>query len=282
MAGEVDEDNKDLKLKKSEYMCNRSKWERVLILIAGVTMNIILAFVLLFLQSLIWGNTQQKAIVGVAPEGYPIAEAGIEVGDVITEVNGYSVKTWDKLTLVINLKNPEGKYDFTVKKANGDIKKYTVTPKIEKAEDGTETKVFGIGVGDKVYTGFINAIKYAFIKLGSVIGSMWLIIISLIKGSLSLSALSGPVGIYTVVGESAKLGFQNIVYLTAYLSINLAVINAIPFPAFDGGRILFVAIEAITRKKVNPKVEGIFHTVGFCLLMLLMLYITVQDIIRIF
>ena len=111
---------------------------------------------------------------------------------------------------------------------------------------------------------------------------MWLTIISLINGSLSLSSLSGPVGIYTVVGESAKVGFQSLLYLTAYLSINLAVINAIPFPAFDGGRILFVGIEAIKGSKVNPKVEGIFHSIGFFLLMLLMIYITIQDIIRLF
>ena len=110
---------------------------------------------------------------------------------------------------------------------------------------------------------------------------MWLIITSLIKGSLGLSSLSGPVGMYTVVGQSAKIGFQSILYLTAYLSVNLAVINAIPFPAFDGGRILFVVIEAIKGSKVNPKVENTFHTVGFFLLMLLMVYITIQDIIRI-
>jgi regulator of sigma E protease len=69
-------------------------------------------------------------------------------------------------------------------------------------------------------------------------------------------------------------------YLTAYLSINLAVINALPFPAFDGGHVLFIVIEAITKKKVNPKVEGTIHTIGFIILMLLMVYITIQDIIR--
>ena len=109
---------------------------------------------------------------------------------------------------------------------------------------------------------------------------MWLIIINLFTGKLGMSNLSGPVGMYTIV-ESAKSAWVNIVYLTAYLSINLAVINIIPFPAFDGGRVLFVAIEAIKGSKVDPKVENMFHTVGFFLLMLLMLYITIQDIVRI-
>ena len=144
MAGENEEDATDLKLKKNQYMCNRSKWERFLILIAGVTNNIILALIILFFQGLIWGSTEQKSIVGNAPEGYPVSEAGIEVGDVVTKVNGYKVNTWDKLTIVLNLKHKEDTYTFTVKKQNGDIKEYKITPKTVKAEDGTETKVFDV------------------------------------------------------------------------------------------------------------------------------------------
>ncbi len=280
MAGEVDEDNKDLKLKKSEYMCNRSRWERFLILIAGVTMNIILAFIILFVQALIWGYNDQGTVVGVVTENSPISEAGIVAGDKITKVNGIKVNTWDKLTIAINLKCEDNIYEFEVLKQDGSTKTYKISPKITTDEDGNEQKLFGVGASNTKYTGFLNAVKYAFFKLGSIVSSMWLIIISLIKGSLGLSSLSGPVGMYSVVGESAKIGFQSILYLTAYLSINLAVINALPFPAFDGGRILFVVIEAIKGKKVNPNVENIFHTVGFFLLMLLMVYITIQDIIR--
>ena len=280
MAGEVNEDSKGLK--KEEYMCNRTKWERFLILIAGVTMNTITAFVILFLQALIYGSTEQRSIVGYAPEGYPIAQAGIEVGDRITKINGRRVNTWDKMTLVLNLKHDSDTYEFVVKKPDGTEKTYNITPKVEKAEDGTETKVFGVGVGDKVYRGFIPSIKYAFSKLGSIISTMFLIIGSLFTGKLGLSSLSGPVGMYTIVGESAKVGFQSIMYLTAYLSLNLAVINVLPFSALDGGRILFVIIEAIKGSKVDPKVENYFHTIGFILLMLLMVYITINDIIRLF
>ncbi len=278
MAGEVDEDAKGIK--KNEFMCNRTKWERFLILIAGVTMNTITAFIILLLQALIYGSTEQKSIVGYAPEGYPIAEAGIKVGDQIVAINGHRVNTWDKMTLVLNLKSNTDTYEFVVKKTDGSKVTYKVTPKVEKQEDGTETKVFGVGVGDKVYRGFIPSVKYAFSKLGSIISTMFLIIGSLITGNLGINSLSGPVGMYTLVGESAKVGFQSIMYLTAYLSLNLAVINVLPFSALDGGRILFVVIEAIIGHKVNPKVENYFHTIGFVLLMLLMVYITIQDIIR--
>ena len=109
---------------------------------------------------------------------------------------------------------------------------------------------------------------------------MWIILGSLFTGKLALNNLAGPIGMYSVVGETMKYGLVNILYLMAYFSVNLAVINALPFPAFDGGRIFFVLIEAIRGKKIDQKVEGIIHTIGFALLMLLMIYITIQDIIR--
>ena len=108
--------------------------------------------------------------------------------------------------------------------------------------------------------------------MGATIGNLF-------TGGISINNLSGPVGIYTVVGESRKAGFENIIFLTAYLSINLGIMNILPIPALDGGHILFVLIELITRKKVNSKVENIATTIFFCLLMLLMLYITIKDII---
>ena len=111
---------------------------------------------------------------------------------------------------------------------------------------------------------------------------MVIIIGALFTGSLGISSLAGPVGMYAIVDDSAKYGIQSLMYLTAYLSVNLGFINAIPFPAFDGGRILFIIIEAITKKKVNTTVEGILHTIGFMLLMLLMVYITIMDIIKLF
>jgi regulator of sigma E protease len=209
MAGETtEEEDKTLKLKKNQFMCNRSKWERFLILIAGVTNNIILAFILLFVQSLIWGNTEQKSIIGYIAPDKPVAKAGIEVGDTIKEVNGYKVNTWDKLTIVLNLKNKSNKYVFVVKKSNGDIKKYTIVPEVIKNKDKTTTKVFGLGSGTKVYKGLGNALKYAFMKVGSIVSSMWIILYSLFTGKLGLSSLSGPVGMYSVVGQTVNMAFK--------------------------------------------------------------------------
>ena len=281
MAGEVIEE-KEKKLKKDEYMCNKKPYQKILILIAGVTMNFITALVLFFLQGLIWGSSEQLSYVGVLTENAPMAQAGIEVGDKIVSINGVKTDTWDKIQVAVLLKNDTDTYEFVVKKNDGSTKKYEITPEVKVDEEGNESYIFGFGAKQTLNKGIISSIKYAFVKFYSVISSMGLIIGKLITGGLGLNSLSGPVGMYTVVGESAKNGIQNLIYLTAYLSVNLGFINILPFPAFDGGRVLFVIIEKIKGSPVNPKVENIFHTIGFILLMLLMLVITYQDILRLF
>lgn len=305
MAGEEGED--DDSLAKDKFMCNKSKLQRTLILVAGVTMNFITALVLLFFISFIWGSTEQSSIIGVVEENSPAHEAGIVAGDKIVECNGYSVTTWDKLSLVTTLKNKNDYYEYVIEHKDGSKDEYKIYPaeyvqtekeniriteentkeKILndnniKEEDAVIVKIIGIGAPTEVKKGFGNAIKYAFTKLWSIITMMVLIIWSLITGRLGLDALSGPVGMYSVVGTVAQYGIANIIYLMAYLSINLGVMNILPFPAFDGGRVVFVIIEAITRKKVDSKIEGWFHTIGFILIMILMLYITFQDILRLF
>lgn len=305
MAGEEGED--DESLDKDKFMCNKSKTKRIIILVAGVTMNFITAIILLFIIGLSFGSTEQKSIIGRVESGSPADVAGLKVNDKIIECNGYKISTWDKLTIVTNLKNKNNYYEYKVEHEDGSVDTYKITPdeyvvigsetikldednKLEdvlkkydkKESEVTVSKLVGIGAPSEVKKDFLSALKYAFSKFGSIVSTMLLIIGSLFTGKIGLSALSGPVGMYSVVGTVASLGFANLIYLTAYLSINLGVLNILPFPAFDGGRVLFVLIEAITRKKVDPKIEGYFHSIGFILIMLLMIYITFQDVLRLF
>ena len=305
MAGEEGED--DESLDKDKFMCNKSKIKRIIILVAGVTMNFITAIILLFIIGLSFGSTEQKSIIGRVETGSPADVAGLKVNDKIIECNGFKISTWDKLTIVTNLKNKNNYYEYKVEHENGSVDTYKITPneyvvigsetikldennKLEdvlkkynkKESEVTVSKLVGIGAPSEIKKDFLSALKYAFSKFGSIVSTMLLILGSLFTGKLGLSALSGPVGMYSVVGTVASLGFVNLIYLTAYLSINLGVLNILPFPAFDGGRVLFVLIEAITRKKVDPKIEGYFHSIGFILIMLLMVYITFQDVLRLF
>lgn len=281
MAGEVYEDA-DEKIKKEDYMCNKPWWQRLIILVAGVVNNFILAIVLLFVSSLIWGGTTLKPVVKNAVENYPMAEAGIKSGDTIISINDHKVSTWDVAQIILVMKNKNDYYTFEVKHEDGSKDTYKVVPKLEKDADGNEKHVFGVEVESYKATGFFASIEYAFQKFGSIVESMWLTVSGLLTGKISTSALSGPVGMYKVVDDGVALGLNYMIYLTAFLSINVGFINILPFPAFDGGRVFFLIVEAIRRKPVNAKFENTCHTIGFLLLLLLMFYITIQDIIRLF
>lgn len=283
IAGEVDDsDDGGVKLKKEEFMCNKPYWQRCLILIAGVLMNFITGFVILFISALIFGATEQKSIVGQAPEGYPIYDAGIREGDRILEINGKSAKNWDRITLLLNLKHKGDTYTFKVEKPDGSIKEYEVKPLVNKDENGNETKTFGVGQDPTRNKGFVSSLEYAFSKTFSVIGQMCSIIGNLVVGNLSLNSLSGPVGVYGVVDDAANAGIESLLYITAYLSLNLGFVNLLPFPAVDGGRVLFLIIEALRKKKMNPNIENGLNAIGFILLMLLMVVITIKDIFNLF
>lgn len=280
MAGEVYED--DDKIKKEKFMCNRPWYQRLIILVAGVMNNFILAIVLLFIIALIWGATSTKPVIGTILEDSAISKTGIEVGDEIVEINGIKASSWDTLQIALVRKNKNEAYEFVVKKANGEEKTYQVVPDKVENEDGSESNVFGFGIEQKEERGLIPSIKYAFAKFGSIVSSMMLTITSLLTGQISLNALSGPVGIYQVIGDSVSVGVSQVIYIIAFLSINVGFINILPFPAFDGGRVLFLIIEKIRRKPIDSKIKNIFHSVGFVLLMILMIYITLQDILRLF
>ena len=281
MAGEVYEDA-DGSVKKEDYMCNKPWWQRIIILVAGVVNNFILAIVLLFISALIWGGSTLDAKVKNTVEGYPMAEAGIKSGDIITSINGKKVNTWDVAQIILVMKNKNDYYTFEVKHEDGSKDTYKVVPKVEKEENGTERQVFGIQIDQTPLTGFVGSLKYAFLKFGSVVESMWLTVGGLITGKISTSALSGPVGMYQVVNEGVALGLNYMIYITAFLSINVGFLNILPFPAFDGGRVFFLIVEKIKGSPVNSKFENTCHMIGFCLLILLMLLITAQDIIRLF
>jgi len=279
MAGEIYEDDDTNSIPKEKFMCNRPWYQRLIILVAGVFNNFLLAIVLLFVIALIWGAPSLKPEISGVTEGKPIANAGIVAGDVITEVNGSKVKTWDKAQLLLLLKSKDDIYKITVKHENGSTNTYEVSPEVEKDEEGNETRTFGIEIHNKITKGFVPALKYAFQKFGSTLDQMCLTLANLFTGGLSINNLSGPVGIYTVVGETREAGVSSVMFLIAYLSINLGIMNILPIPALDGGHVLFLLIELITRKKVNQKVEAITTTIFFVLLLLLMLYITIHDII---
>lgn len=279
MAGEVYEDDETNTVPKEKFLCNRPWYQRLIILCAGVFNNFLLAIIVLFFIAIVWGAPSLKPTITAVTEDKPVAKAGIVGGDTIVSVNGKKVSTWDKAQLLLLLKTDDGKYEIEVEHKDGSRDKYEIEPEVTKDDKGNESRIFGIEIKSDVQKGFVPSIKYAFTKFISTLEQMWLTICNLFTGGISINNLSGPVGIYTIVGETRKSGVENVLALLAYLSINLGIMNILPIPALDGGHVLFLLIELITKKKVNEKVEGITTTIFFALLMLLMLYITIHDII---
>ena len=281
MAGEDMEDDDLKKIPKDKRLQSKSVWQRFLIMFFGAGNNFISAVLILFFLALIWGGSSMTPKITEVTKDYPAQKAGIQAGDIVKEINGHKIKTSDDISLYLAIADPKEKSTFVVEKGNG----YEVTYKFKakKVKEKDEVSyVYGIGMKQEKTKGFVNAIKYTVKKTGSIFKQMGVTVGYLFTGGISLNQLSGPVGIYSVVGESSKAGVANILYLVAFLSINVGFINLLPLPAFDGGHILFLVIEAIKGSPVKPEVEEKIHGIGMLLLLLLMVVITINDIIKLF
>ena len=268
-------------ISKDRLLGNKGFWQRFFTMFAGAGFNFLFAFIVLFMTALIWGSTSNKPILGNVPNDYPAYQAGLREGDKIIYVNDKKIKTWDDVTWELSLNNGKS-MEFVVTDQNNKEKKVTVKPLEEKDENGKITYKYGVGLKTVKLTGIANSFNYAVVKSGSLFKMMFRTLESLFTGGVSVNDLSGTVGIYSIVDSQAKAGIASLLYLVAFLSINVGVINLIPFPAFDGGRILFLFIEKIKGSPVDPKVENMIHNIGFFLLLGLMIYVTFNDIIKLF
>ena len=280
MAGE-EIDEEDIKVPKKRRLQAKKPWQRFLIMFFGPGFNFIFAILLLFFVAIICGSPSYKPIISETTKNYPAYEAGLRKGDKILTINNHKISTLDDVSLYLTLANPKNKTTIEVATKSGTTKEYEVKPKKE-TKKGTTTYKYGIGLKSTKKYGFVNSVKYTVVKTRSLFKQMWITVESLFTGGVKVNQLSGPVGIYSIVGEQSKAGLSSILYLMAFLSINVGFINLIPFPAFDGGHILFIVIEKIKGSPVSSKTENMIHTIGLFLLMALMVYITFNDILKLF
>lgn len=281
MAGEDLEDDDLKKIPKEKRLQAKKPWQRFLIMFFGAGNNFICAVLLLFLIGLIWGGSSMEPVITSVVKNSAAATSGIEAGDRILEINGHSIATTDDISLYLAIANPEEASDIKVRKENKKVETYSVQPKKKKV-DGETTYQYGIGMQQDVEKGILPALEFTGKKTISIFKQMTVTVGYLFTGGISISQLSGPVGIFSVVGDQSSAGIMNILYLVAFLSINVGFINLLPIPAFDGGHILFIIIEKIKGSPVKPETENMIHTVGLFLLMLLMVVITFNDILRLF
>ena len=277
LAGEGLEEDK--KIDKKNLLQSKPVWQRFLIMFFGAGNNFILALLILFMGALIYGSPSTSTTIPEVIEGSPVAVAGIKAGDKVISINDKSTKTLDDLQLYLTLSNNE-ETKIVVSRNN---KTYTYNVVPLTGDEATEAGYsYGIQYNNTLEKGLIKSLQYTFIKFYSISRQVFITIKELFLGGVKLNQLSGPVGIYSVVDSTKSAGFYSILNLIALLSINVGIMNLIPFPAFDGGRILFLIIEKIKGKPVKMETENLIHTIGFFFLLALLLYVTVNDILRFF
>ncbi|NLT48841.1 MAG: RIP metalloprotease RseP [Clostridiales bacterium] len=264
MEGE-DEDSDD-----PRSFNNKSPLQRSVVLVAGSFMNLVTTVVIITIIALAIGMTSN--VIDLVSEGYPAEKAGLEPGDRIVQINDIKVNSWNDVTGT--LAASEG--DTVSLLIERDGKELTLISGVTTNEDGRRV----IGITSRLEHSFGKAVIAGVTSTWELAGEMLSYLKLLFTGGGSMSDLVGPVGIVSIINDQAKMGIFYIANLTALISLNLAIVNMLPFPALDGGRLLFLVIRQITGKAISDSVESKIHFAGLMLLFALMIYLVVQDVDR--
>lgn len=253
---------------------NQSPFVRLKVILAGAIMNFILAFILLILlMSVSRVSTEVSGVL----EDSPAYSSGIQTGDKIVSINGKNVSDGEEL--LQGIKESQGDLDIGVMR-DSQSKNIKVTPRLEN-----NVRKIGVNFQEEYNIknfSLIKGFKKGVITFLNLTGMLYKFLGMLITGQLGLGGVSGPVGVVKEIGNAAKTGVANLIFLLAYININLGVFNLLPIPALDGGRAIFILIEMIFGKKISQEKEGYIHMVGLILLLALIAVVTIKDVIKLF
>ncbi|PWW06433.1 regulator of sigma E protease [Paenibacillus cellulosilyticus] len=257
--------------------------QRALAIFAGPFMNFVLAFVLIGIYIQLSGVTvdnPDKVLIGEIVAGRPAADADLKVGDEIRSVNGVKVEVGSESKIIDMIADSPGKATTWEIVRDGQARNVTITPVLDK-----ETQVGKVGIGFAYPTRaatFGETIKLS----GQYMKSMTVAIFEgfkkLIFGEFKLDDLGGPVRTAEVTGQIAAQGITKLTSWAALLSLYLGIFNLLPIPALDGSRLIFLGLEAVRGRPLDPNRESLVHFIGFAMIMLLMLVVTYNDILRLF
>ncbi|MDP3804549.1 MAG: RIP metalloprotease RseP [Candidatus Omnitrophota bacterium] len=279
-----DEPGENIKGEKWEFL-SRSVFDRFKIILAGSAVNYILAF-LIFSVIFIFGSPTMTTEVGSLLKGYPAESQGILVGDKILAVNGKNVRYWEDMTELIR-KHSGGMMKVTIER-RGKVFEKEIVPVMRETKDlfGKQVRIALMGIApsekiEKVRHGVLSSFSMGFKKLMHLTFITYKALWSVLTGQLSLNeSMTGPIGIFVITGQAAKLGLIYILHLMAILSASLAIFNLLPFPVLDGGHIIFLAIEKLRGRPLSVKTQEAIANVGISLLILLTVFIFYNDIIK--
>ena len=254
----------------------KKPWQKFLIVAAGAAMNLLLGVIISL--GLVLSTTLASNIVGEFEDGAK-SNAWLKVGDEIVEINGTEVFTYDDMQYEI-LHDGYKPVDIVVVREG----KRVLLEDVEFHTAEESGVLFGLRdfrVMPAKKT-FQNVITHTWYMSVSTVRMIWESLVDLVGGRIGMEAVSGPVGVTEAIGTAAKLGAYSLFYLLAALTMNLGVFNLLPFPALDGGRLVFILFEMVFRRKVSPKIEGMVHFVGIVLLLSLMVFVTFKDVVNLF
>ena len=257
--------------------CNAVVWKRMAVVVAGAVMNLLLGFGLIVgitaASDVITSNT-----VASFSENASSQASGLQAGDEILEINGRSIWVENDIAYQL-LMDTDGVVDMVVRRNGEKVELPEVAFAYQEDENGSHTLIVDFKVvGEPITIG--NVLSYSIRKSASVARLVWISLLDLVTGNASLNDLAGPIGMTQVVGQAASVGVSSLLLLAAFITINVGIFNLLPIPALDGGRLLFLIVEAIRRKPIKPEYEGYVHMVGFALLILLMIVVVFHDIWR--
>jgi regulator of sigma E protease len=261
----------------------RSHAVRALVISGGIILNLLLPFLLMSAAYMVPHNIMQATVkvADVTPNS-PAALGGILVGDTLVSIDGHPLNSGGDLSRYVQL-NLGKKTEFTVIHADGIKETLILVPRVRHTADEGAVGILPENVNPVILSEslpFWRAIPKGFVDVGESLVLYKNGIIGMFVGTVPFTP-SGPVGIVQVTGEVARSGVSPVLELAAFISIAVGVTQIIPFPALDGGRLLFIFVEWVRRgKRVSPKVENFIHSIGFIVLIALMVLITYQDIAR--
>lgn len=265
---------------------NKSVWARISVILAGPIFNFILAFILSLIVIGFVGY--DPAVVGSVETGKPMAEAGIQTGDIITNFNGSKITFSRELNSDLTFKPLTGDPVHVEVLRDGEKLSFEVMP--EQTAEGVYKLGFSYYLNVREKTGPLDTMKYALKEVGYWIETTVRSIGMMISGQVSKDDISGPVGIMNIIGETYEESKQSgvltvvlsIFNISILLSANLGVMNLLPIPALDGGRLVFLIIEAVRGKPIDQEKEGFVHMIGMIALLILMAFIFFNDISKLF
>ena len=278
MAGE-DEDSDD-----PDAFNNKSVWARISVVAAGPVFNFILAFLFAIVIISCAGYDEPK--VQAVTEGFPAEAAGIQPGDMVIKMNNDRIRVYREISLYVNMH--QGETVDLVYERDGKRYETTLEPKLDE-ESGNYYLGFSSS-GQRTKGNVIQILKYSLYEVEYWIETTYKSLAMIFRGKVSADDVSGPVGIVSAIGDTYEQSkadgiyyvMLNMMNFAILLSANLGVMNLLPLPALDGGRLVFLIIEAVRRKPVNREKEGLVHFIGFALLMILMVVVLYNDIRKLF